>query len=90
MPRKSNAHVNENESSRDPEALDGLKQSGDLRQSFVGVSPGGTPGAKIAPSSDFYDAVFSNWRTNPELPDELFEFQPSENFTKVQFENKTK
>ncbi|PCI31265.1 MAG: hypothetical protein COB60_12235 [Flavobacteriaceae bacterium] len=39
--------------------------------------------------SDLYDAVFSNWVVNPALPDVLFEFQPTENLTKIQLENKT-
>lgn len=34
-----------------------------------------------------YDAVFSNWRINPNLPDLLFEFQPSENSTKVELQS---
>lgn len=38
---------------------------------------------------DFYDAVFSNWIVDPELPDVLFEFQPTEDLTKTQLENKT-
>ena len=36
-----------------------------------------------------YDAVFSNWKSNPELPDELFEFQPSEGMEQSKFQNNT-
>jgi len=39
--------------------------------------------------TDIYDAVFSNWVVNPTLPDVLFEFQPTEDLTKIQLENKT-
>lgn len=38
---------------------------------------------------DFYDAVFSNWVIDPELPEVLFEFQPTENLSRIQLENKT-
>lgn len=31
-----------------------------------------------------YDSVFSNWRTNPELPDILFEFEPPANSEQIQ------
>ena len=40
--------------------------------------------------SVYYEAVFSNWRVNPELPDIMFEFQAPENSTQVKFQPKNK
>lgn len=41
-----------------------------------------------ANENEFYDVVFSNWRIDPNLPDLLFEFQPSENSTLIKFQTK--
>jgi outer membrane lipoprotein-sorting protein len=38
---------------------------------------------KLDNSGDSYEAVFSNWRINPNLPDMLFEFEPPSNSTRV-------
>ena len=38
----------------------------------------------------YYEAVFSNWRINPRLPDLLFEFAPPANSTQVSFKAKNK
>ncbi len=38
--------------------------------------------------NDYYEAVYSNWRINPELPDIMFEFQAPENATQVKFQSK--
>ena len=35
-----------------------------------------------------YDAVFSNWKTNPYLPDQLFVFEPSDNYKEVELKPK--
>ncbi len=32
----------------------------------------------------YYEGTFSNWRINPTLPDVLFDFEPSENSTKIE------
>jgi len=37
---------------------------------------------------DSYEAVFSNWRINPNLPDILFEFEPPSNSTRVKLKSK--
>jgi len=37
---------------------------------------------------DSYEAVFSNWRINPQLPDLLFEFMPPSNSTRVKLQSK--
>lgn len=37
---------------------------------------------------DSYEAVFSNWRVNPQLPDLLFEFEPPSNSTRVKLQSK--
>lgn len=39
-------------------------------------------------SGDTYEAVFSNWRVNPNLPDLLFEFEPPSNSTRVELKPK--
>ena len=36
----------------------------------------------------YYEAVFSNWRVDPKLPDMMFEFQPPVNSTQVKFQPK--
>lgn len=38
--------------------------------------------SSIDDSGISYQAVFSNWRVNPSLPDMLFEYEPSENSTR--------
>ena len=37
---------------------------------------------------NYYEAVFSNWKVNPELPDLLFEFEPPVNSTRVKLQAK--
>lgn len=39
-------------------------------------------------ADNFYKAVFSNWKINPTLPDNLFEFSPPANSTRVKFQVK--
>jgi len=39
-------------------------------------------------SGDSYEAVFSNWQINPNLPDILFEFEPPSNSTRVKLKSK--
>jgi len=34
----------------------------------------------------YYEAVYSNWKLDPELPDIMFEFQPPSNSTQVKFQ----
>ncbi len=34
----------------------------------------------------YYEAVYSNWKLNPELPDIMFEFQPPSGSTQVKFQ----
>ena len=35
-----------------------------------------------------YQAVFSNWRVNPKLSDIMFEFEPSDNYTREKLQIK--
>ena len=39
-------------------------------------------------SDESYVATYSNWRLNPNLPDDIFEFTPPENATKTSFFNR--
>lgn len=36
----------------------------------------------------YYEATYSNWKINPNLPDVLFEFQPPSGSTQVKFQSK--
>ena len=38
--------------------------------------------------NNFYEAVFSNWKINPTLPDILFEFSPPANATRIKLKVK--
>jgi hypothetical protein len=44
---------------------------------------------KTKGSDEYYEAVFSNWKLNPELPDILFEFTPPTNSTRVKLQVKS-
>jgi len=38
--------------------------------------------------NNYYEAVYTNWRINPKLPDVMFEFQPLAGSTQVKFQSK--
>ncbi|RLD83976.1 MAG: hypothetical protein DRJ10_02370 [Bacteroidetes bacterium] len=43
---------------------------------------------KTGDSNNYYEAIFSNWEINPNLPDVLFKFTPPENATRVELQVK--